>query len=230
MLRSDISDHIWVPWQTVLDVWDLLSIATHAYSLLWAEHEFETDTLSFKLPDWLHEHQGCWVCSCVPTGKKPFLPANLVLGLKHLGVHSQKKGWDWTTELHQMVMRECFSPLVHKCQIQFSIPTRPDDNHLQRRCLRTLTHNWVYFRVVGAGYQRPLDHWQDAQRLDSLANDWGLRGEMFPQKSSDPSYPVKTHSLWSVERFFEKTLKPIYLLLQICSLMWGMETDTPANH
>lgn len=114
-----------------------------------------------------------------------FLPekneANLVLGLKHLGVHSEKKkGWDWTAEFHQMVMRECFSPLVHKCQIQFSIPTRPNDNHLQkRRCLRTLTLNWVYFRVVGAGYQGPLDHWQDAQRLDSLtANDWGLRGGM----------------------------------------------------
>ena len=101
---------------------------------------------------------------------------------------SKKTRWDGATELHQMVMRECFSPLVHKCQIQFSIPTRPNDNHLQkRRCLRTLTLNWVYFRVVGAGYQRPLDHWQDAQRPDSLtANDWGLRGEMFPQKSSDP--------------------------------------------
>lgn len=34
---------------------------------LWAEHRSK---LSFKLPNWLHEHQGCWVCSCVPTGKK----------------------------------------------------------------------------------------------------------------------------------------------------------------
>ena len=52
---------------------------------------------------------------------------------------------------------------------------RADDNQLETRCLRTATLNWVCFRVVGAGYQRPLDHWQDAQRLDSLPWLWLAR-------------------------------------------------------
>ena len=81
------SDHVWVPWQTVLDVWDLLSIATLEYRCEQGIDDsnltYTVYTLSFKLPDWLHELQGCWVCSCVPTGKKtqtlpPKIEANLV--------------------------------------------------------------------------------------------------------------------------------------------------------
>ena len=88
---------------------------------------------------------------------------------------------------------------------------------------------WVYFRVVGTGYQRPLDHWQDAQRLDSLTaprGQWLDMSEAWEVKCFHKSLQIVKAGENSFLVKCGASLKPISLLLQISSLMWGMETDT----
>lgn len=61
---SSDTDHIWVPWQTVLDVWDLLSIATLRIACLWAGHRcIETELQAPKLASWTSGLLSLQLCS-----------------------------------------------------------------------------------------------------------------------------------------------------------------------